>query len=271
MKKKRLSELTEQDQQLVSAWIDGELDTRERSTLEARIDGGEQTLRRERIATERLGADLRTCFRTIEAESTTDIWSKIEGELQKEARRKKAGGWSSGIQKVFEEFKAAFAQPRMLGGLAAAAVLMMVFQFREPDPTRSHPLSGDFTKREALEIEALQSGGSGSSFASSSMSRAASAQPEIFAGMHSEDDLLTRVGIGREGMATPTHMSDALALRLMASPQLIVDNQQVSGGLRAGGTDIEWIKTGKPFRLVSPREPNTPPVIWVARASKRSR
>ena len=48
----------------------------------------------------------------------------------------------------------------------------------------------------------------------------------------------------------------------MSTEQLIGDNY-ISGGLRAYGADIDWIKTDRPFRILPAVNEKASPVIWL--------
>ena len=56
------------------------------------------------------------------------------------------------------------------------------------------------------------------------------------------------------------------------SVELILDDDQwigtedrIPGGLRAGGVDIDWIKTDRPFKILTPSGQDSP-VIWIGRS-----
>ena len=237
--------LTEHEQRMASAWLDQELPEGERDYIESRLVEGDAELRDEIEGYRRVRGEFRGWFqKEIETESRkVNLWAAIEKDLTK----KKGFDWSA----LAEKFISTLMRPAFGGGLvAAAAVALLVFSFSSSSSFGPANNPDQLAQRDALEIERLQG---------------APPQPFVLGGNRVEPDLLSRVGIGSShGGRVP----ESLAVRLMNSPQLIVDNQNRDGGFRAGNTDIEWIKTNKPFKLVQSRRRQAPPVIWVARTNK---
>lgn len=48
----------------------------------------------------------------------------------------------------------------------------------------------------------------------------------------------------------------------------LISSDGISEGLRTDGLDIEWVKSKRPFKIVSSSGRKAPPVIWVARGNR---
>jgi len=230
--------LTENDRRLASAWIDQELPESDREYIESRLVEGDAELKRE-IAEFRFSrAEFRKWFETEIAESSrnVDVWAQIQRELRKPAP-------ASLLERVREAIRENFRIATLAVAGLAAVMLMLI----ATDEHRGANLN--LAQRDALEIERV------------SENRPVNDElPLVLAGTNSSTRPFNRTA---QDLPLPLPVPDALAVKLLSSPQLIVGND-VQGGFRAGETDIEWIKSDRPFKLVSPKRLQTPPVIWVA-------
>ena len=277
MSEKGKEKLTEQQQRMASAWLDQELPEDERDVIESQLVDGDDALRKEIESYRIVRNEFRGWFeKEIGAISrNVSLWGSIEQRLKAEAQSKAAGAGSfrERAAQIAEALQALFARPAFIGGVAAfaAALLFLATERGTPESgvssdsaakiaarestgpatqLASQSVSG-LGERDALMIEALQGGSSGSE-------QLASTEQPV------NPDLLTTVGFEdlRRSLPSKLPVPDSLAVKLLSSPQLIVQDD-IPGGLRAGGADIEWIKTQRPFKLVSSRRAQTPPVVWV--------
>ena len=78
---------------------------------------------------------------------------------------------------------------------------------------------------------------------------------------------------GRDLLLSPRRPSSDLSRkpsRFERSVELVLGDEQwigsesIPGGLRAGGVDIDWVKTDRPFKILTPNGQDSP-VIWIGR------
>ncbi|MFN8391122.1 MAG: hypothetical protein U0136_12600 [Bdellovibrionota bacterium] len=295
------AELSEQDRLLLQSLLDGELSLSDRAALESRIASGDEAMAKELAALREVRRYVQTWHQQEVVEVIKDrspVWSRIESQIREEASRKRVQGAQSlgfDIRRLVDFFR----RPQAVGGFAAALAVAMLFFARD---SRTGNTTTQSTDRLARAGHGLP-GESETTFASLDrtaelansaplqLSEAASAEqqdrlsgapqaPFFVAGNTVDEDLLTKVGIGSlgdhadyslagplvQGGMSSRPLSGTLASRLLSSPQLIVPND-IPGGLRAGGADIDWIKTAKPFKFVPSKDHSNPPVVWIARAT----
>ena len=236
--------VSEKDELLVTAWLDGELPPEALPAFESRLNSGEQSLLKEIELQSEVRKYVKDWYQEkileVRGAAPLNVWNKIEGELRAAKRVKPGLPFRQILKSMFE--------PRMLGGLAACAAAVMLFiTSNGKEPSRIDGSMNGAIVAEEKSSESLEA-------------------PIVVSSAPVADDLLTRVGIGKLD-ESDGRIPNALALRLMNSPQLIVNNS-IPGGLRAGDTDIDWIKTEKPFKLVPSKNHDQTPVIWVARVAK---
>lgn len=235
--------LTENDRRLASAWIDQELPESDRDYIEARLVGGDEALKQLINEFRFSRAEFRNWFETEFGESSRkiDCWAKIQREL----RAAPPSSWLERLQDYIRE------HVRVVS-VGAVGVTALFAIFLASTPRDRGPI--ELAQKEALEIERLQdqhTGGGNQQI------------PLVLAGVSSAPVYTQNFTPSAKDLPLSLPVPDALAVKLLSSPQLIVGND-VQGGFRAGETDIEWIKSDRPFRLVSPKKVQSPPVIWVA-------
>jgi len=260
-----IDDLPEQQQRMASAWLDQELPEDERDVIESQLIEGDEALRKEIESYRIVRNEFRGWFESEYGASSrsVNVWNAIEQRLVAEAEAKAARANSFGewMSRVGEALRALMVRPAFVGGVAAfAAALLFLATDRQSaapairqDAKSQNSGIPQLAERDALMIEALQGGSP-----ESGQSQLASVEQPV------NPDLLTTVGFDdlRRSLPSKLPVPDSLAVKLLSSPQLIVQDN-IPGGLRTGGADIEWIKTEKPFKLVSSRRAQTPPVIWV--------
>lgn len=256
MKKEPATKLTEQEERLLSAFVDGELDAFDRREIDARIAAGDPLVTSELQNVEFVREQFQSWFSAEVGSSKIDVWSAIQAEVAKAAKESRRSPFEAFTKAVEEFFR-----PRYVGAFAAGmAALLLAFQIR------SSGIGAEGT-RPPEELAANDLGVTGELVSGEQLDGRAPGQPLLIAGNRLENDLLARVGITDSRREIPARLPvpEALAVRLLSKPQVFAD-RRLAGGLRTGETDIEWIKTQTPFRLVSNHRPDTTPVVWVARA-----
>lgn len=250
---------------IFGAYLDGELSESERRAFETEVlRSGEQASQRlEELRLVR--TEVRDWFEETAArearERPLDVWQNIEQVIRADIRSRAFTPTSS--EKVAMFFRrlsdASVLRPQMLG-VGALACAMLVFALTQ---SLSSEKDAQMVARDSSpEIQVAQLD-----------TPHAKADTQLIGGLSEQeaDDLLARVGFGspRGPLLAGAPVADSLADRIVA-PMMASVGGRVSGGLRSGGVDIEWIETERPFRIMRSGQDANPPVIWVARAPSRA-
>lgn len=288
--------LSEQDERLLNALFDGEMN---RDEFSRRANSGAQALKGQAFTgqiEQELDAlrELRREIRSWHADRIQDgegkpikidIWEQIKGQVEEQAKgasRSGAFDLRGAIARLLEG--GWFPRPAYIGGSFAAATLLGFALYSgarmSPHMRQSETIGQVAMKTAEPEVVtvARNDAPGASQFSASSAS--------VLSGFGSEADSDRDQLIGVLGDEPPADvlammnesdadsrrryvppLPDSLKVRLL-SPQMVAGTTNV--GLRtSSGADIDWIKTNKPFKIVAAQDYSAPPVIWVA--SKKGR
>jgi len=230
-----MSKITEKDSKLISAFLDGELDTQQVNSQDAnilrtRLEQGDKLLKEELENFTRVRDAYKNWFSDQnDSLKNVNIFAAIEGKLEKQ-NRLYSSSWLGKIRAHFEEM---FDIRVAVASFASVTVVIFAWSF----------------------------------FVSETLQQASVNAPEMVSSNFAENSRLEN--LPSENILVQVSLDNDLKksgnkLQLKVPLSSVIDNPTIGQSLRASGLDIDWIKTDKSFEIMRPASKNVPPVIWVA-------
>jgi len=286
---------------LLSAYFDEEMSTGEREQFAERLSS-DSDLRGELEEHEQIRGELRSLFKDARydeqgKERKIDLWSRIEADISVVDESIPAASPSLllrlqsilGFSGEGPSVSSLFGLPQLSAGVAAALILFLYFGQKDDLAIVSPILKEEQSVIAQNELRMRQ-------LEQLRMVKEQTQQPTMPSFVAAAPNLpaAKRMLSNNLSPATPpVRMASDSALRgnreLLLSPrnhhssraqkparfersvELLLGDEQwigsesIPGGLRAGGIDIDWIKTDRPFKILTP-EGQDSPVIWIGRS-----
>ncbi len=248
--------LSEEEEQLLSAYIDGELDPRRETKFRAALP--EQLIDDEIAELHLLRQGVRDWFgaeyqRT--AEKNHNLWAKIAPEIEQTlARRQNSivaqfGDWVSSWSEALRGQRVT----RQLGVACALGLALTLYVARPSEEPNEVAFQETFEKSNIVprpQVAPIQMVGT----------KTRSVSPLTISG---DQKALYLGELNRRLAASWERQHNGRRMRMPV--EQVLQRNFVLGGLRTGGLDIDWIKSDKQVRIVAAEEAGKPPVLWVAR------
>ena len=286
-KDKNKQSLSPEKSSELSAYLDGELSVRKSAELRNCLEGGNQTLLAEQLRAEResfvqVGDAVRLWMghsleREFGSRQTGIVWQQIAGEVRELAELSKSAGsqwWKripSGVfpRRVFAPFA---------GALAAAGVASFILSSQstitKPGTLVDAPVVNILESEQVAVISnrikpsdpGLTQVGLVNPLNVPERTRAVYrdriASKEAAMRRQILEQLARNRSPGDQRFARSSERDLLQYLRIPITE--MIDQNFVSGGIRAGAADIDWIRSAHNVKIVPAGSRNTPPVIWVS-------
>ena len=247
------SSISKHDSLRLSALADGELDSKEQDLLTQRI--GSDAVAESQASFAFIGDGLREFVQHERldeqgAERSLAVWEQIESRLEQ------AGGIGEWLEQLGASVQTGIQlllRPPALAGIAVALIAVAYVGFQPGQVPEQEPMRmASFVEVDPTDMPQPMLQASPSSIPAVSFVGLGSAASQSTSGM--------RVVRKSAAQAIPP---SKLSYRRFA--QRAGAMHTLSGGLRVGGADIEWIRAVSSVEIVPALSQHKPPVIWVGK------
>lgn len=239
------------DEELLSAYFDGELEGREAEALEARLAHGDAKLREELRAVKATRDAVCEWARVGGEEMSHNgpLWRAIEGRLglnQKLEVHKKSAVPSMWLERIREMFS----MPGLVGAGAFASVVLGALILWGP------------SQQEQQMISSSQQPSFGNLNSAVPVNLASGPQEAAVPGnvVRFASENISGEDVVGEGENLNVPIGEPLSTLV---PEYAQDDQR-GRRFRDANLDVEWLRSDKPVSVMAARSKSEPPVIWVA-------
>ncbi|HQH28766.1 MAG TPA: hypothetical protein PLP17_15340 [Oligoflexia bacterium] len=273
------------EQAILHAFFDGEVSADERLYVQQKLEADDAEFKKELQSLDLIRQELRSWVgEQLHGPGTephrVDLWSKLESRLAKGEGLPPRGlqYWTERMLDVCSGLREFWLQPQVLAPVFTVIVLAFYIGY----------LSGGSSIDEPTAVYSRQMAGVNYSASEKPPGILVSAAPAMNPVM-SNNQLITMVSSstgradGARRYPLPFQREPSVKLAVAGSNLLasktggfertmplvhrrlsVIRRAPVDGGLRAGSSDIDWVKTDKQFRIIQADEPTAPPVIWLS-------